>query len=332
MGTTDLLYVCVDSGGTKTIACVIDGQGFALGMGYGGPANSIFVSETDARYAIREAVLRALGQDLTDITPVDEVKAVYLSAPGLLPAQAEAALRPICPRATIVVEGDAYSAYRGALPFDDGIVALAGTGSFACGTWQGRWETIGGWGPLLGDEGSGYWIGVEALKAVALAADGRGPKTQLSDIFKRTLHYSFDDELRRLVYSDVLNRQRIAGLTLLVTQAARQGDNVASDILKRAGEELAKMVRDLAKRMGLDDTTIAVSATGGVVRDESLVLKAFRESIAEFLPLAQYKPRCLEPWMGAALRTLESSGIKITQAVTERLLSSSRRFTEMPVS
>ena len=60
------------------------------------------------------------------------------------------ALRDLCPKAVIKVEGDAPAAFRGALPRGDGIVVLSGTGSFAAGLWQGKWLTNGGWGPPRG--------------------------------------------------------------------------------------------------------------------------------------------------------------------------------------
>lgn len=315
----DSMLIGVDSGGTKSVGCLVSADGTLLGLGYGGPTNVLFVPERDARHAVREAVLGALGQrgGATGVFP--QVRVVYLSAPGFPAESAERSLRPIVPEAKIVVESDAYAAFRGALPQGDGVVALSGTGSFACGHWRDRWLTTGGWGPLVGDEGSGYWIGVEALRAVVYAVDGRGPATQLRDIFRRTLHYSLDRELRHFIYSNELNRQRIAGLTLLVAQAAREGDAVARDILERAGKELAILACSVVERLGVEKGPIAVSATGGVVRPGSLVLEAFRSEVQRMVPRARYVPARFQPWVGAALRALELDGIRITETHLTRL-------------
>lgn len=318
------ISIGVDSGGTKTVGCVISSDGAVLGLGYGGPTNTLFVPDRDARHAVREAVLGALsrcgltgGGGSQEAFP--QVRVVYLSAPGFPADSAERALRPVVPEAKIVVESDAYAAFRGALPQGDGVVVLSGTGSFACGRWRGRWVTTGGWGPLVGDEGSGYWIGVEALKAVARAVDGRGPATQLRDIFRRALHYSFDKELRHFIYSNELNRQRIAGLTLLVTQAAKDGDQVARDILERAGKELAVLGCSLVACLRAEKEPCAISATGGVMRPGSVVLEAFRSEVERMMPLARYVPARFQPWVGAALRALELDGVKITDGHLARL-------------
>ncbi|MGE5592622.1 MAG: N-acetylglucosamine kinase [Betaproteobacteria bacterium] len=313
----------VDSGGTKTVGCVISSDGAVLGLGHGGPTNTLFVPERDARHAVREAILGALGRRGMVGTVCEEVfpqvRVVYLLAPGFPADSAERSLRPIVPEAKIVVESDAYAAFRGALPQGDGVVVLSGTGSFACGRWRGRWVTTGGWGPLVGDEGSRYWIGVEALKAVVRAVDGRGPATQLRDIFRRTLHYSFDRELHHFIYSNELNRQRIAGLTLLVTQAAKDGDQVARDILERAGKELAILGCSVVARLGAEKGHCAISATGGVMRPGSVVLEAFRSEVERMMPRARYVPARFRPWVSAALRALKLDGVKITDAHLTRL-------------
>ncbi|HBG00193.1 MAG TPA: hypothetical protein DDW87_01275, partial [Firmicutes bacterium] len=176
---------------------------------------------------------------------------------------------------------------------------------FAAGMWKGKWLTNGGWGPLLGDEGSGYWIGLEALKAVTLAADKRGPESLLQEIFRRALRYSFDEELRRFVYKKSLNRQRIAGLTILVAQAARDGDAVARSILVQAGQKLSELAVNLASRLEFDGDELAVSLLGGVARKDSLVIASFQEAIKQAIPGANYVVPRLEPWAGAVLLAME---------------------------
>lgn len=312
MAAQDTLIIGVDSGGTKTIAGAATIDGRFVGIGYGGATNTHFVSDKDAIASMRGAVAQALGQSAQDPTPVPAVKAIYISAPGFPDQVAEMALRDLCPKAVIKVEGDAPAAFRGALPRGDGIVVLSGTGSFAAGLWQGKWLTNGGWGPLLGDEGSGYWIGLEALKAVALAADNRGPKTSLQEIFRRALHYSFDEELRVFIYSKSVTRQRISALTTLVAQAAREGDAIAQDILRRAGIELAKLAVNLAERLQIDSAPVNISLVGGVPLSNPPVVQSFKEYIAQMIPQANYVAPQYEPWIGAVLLAYELAELEVT--------------------
>lgn len=319
MVTQEKIYIGVDSGGTKTIASAVTASGQFLGIGYGGPTNAYFVSEDDAISAMRVAVAAALGVPSSDPIPLPQVQVVYLSAPGFTPDAAERALRDLCPNAVIKVEGDAPAAFRAAIPRGDGIVVLSGTGSFGAALWKGTWLTNGGWGPLLGDEGSGYWIGLQALRAVALAADGRGPKTALQEVFRRALHYSFDIELRRFAYKRDLNRQRISALTILVMQAARDGDPIAHSILVEAGKELAKLGANLAERLEVGKSPVPVSLVGGVARTNSPVVISFQESIETTIPNAHYGAPRFEPWVGALILALELENQTIKPETLEEI-------------
>lgn len=319
MVTQEKIFIGVDSGGTKTIACAVTAGGQLVGIGYGGPTNAYFVSEDDAISAMRVAVATSLGMSSSDPKPLTQVQFVYLSAPGFTPDATERALRELCPQAHIKVEGDAPAAFRAAIPTGDGVAVLSGTGSFGAGLWNGKWLANGGWGPLLGDEGSGYWIGLQALRAVALAADSRGPQTALQEIFRRALHYSFDLELRRFVYKRDLNRQQIAALTILVMQAAREGDRIAQEILQNAGVELAKLGANLVKRLEVGSSPIPVSLVGGVVRGESPVVASFREAMREFVPSSYYVEPRFEPWVGALILSLELGNQKVELEVLDRI-------------
>lgn len=319
MLTQEKIFIGVDSGGTKTIASAITASGQLVGIGYGGPTNANFVSEDDAISAMRVAVATALGMSSVDPKPLPQIQVVYLSAPGFTPDATERALRELCPEAIIKVEGDAPAAFRAAIPRGDGIVILSGTGSFGAGLWKGRWLTNGGWGPLLGDDGSGYWIGLQALKAVALAADGRGPQTALQEIFRRALHYSFDIELRKFVYKRDLNRQQIAALTILVMQAAREGDRIALEILRDAGVELAKLGANLVDRLDVGSSPVPVSLVGGVVRRKSPVVTAFCETMQELVPSAYYVEPRFEPWIGALILSLELGNQKVELEVLDQI-------------
>src|SRR5205814_2143843 len=129
---------------------------------------------------------------------------------------------------------------------------ISGTGSIAYGRNRGGAAArAGGWGHLIGDEGSGYWIGCQALSAVVRAADGRGPETRLTDQVLRHFAVAHAAGLVQVVYNRETSRQSLAALGPAVQQAHDQGDAVATEILERAAEELVLAARSVASRLDM---------------------------------------------------------------------------------
>ncbi|WP_210530438.1 BadF/BadG/BcrA/BcrD ATPase family protein [Rubellimicrobium arenae] len=172
-----MLYLGIDGGGTGCRAAVADPQGRILGRGTGGPAN--IASDTEgARASILEAVRQALAEAGLAGHPLSDLRAGL----GLAGANGKGFTeRLLCglPFASARVETDAVASVKGALGTGDGIVAALGTGSVFAVQRNNTVRQIGGWGLVLGDEGSGAWIGRAALAAALRAVDGFGPMTPL---------------------------------------------------------------------------------------------------------------------------------------------------------
>lgn len=314
MGEATDIVLGIDSGGSKTIACAVTGDGTVIGTGFGGGTNLYFVPTDEAIFAIQQASRQALGE------VEGEVAAVYISAPGLTFDVAVLALEGAFRYRNLVVEGDAPAAFRGALPQGDGVVVLTGTGSFAYGEWCGRTAAVGGWGSLLGDEGSGYWIAVEGLKAVVRAADGLGPPTALSHLFRKTLLYGMERELVGLVYRDGLSREQIAGLAPVVSDAAQEGDPVAVQIFRRAARELVKQAAAVMSRLGVSqDEEVPVAVTGGVSAAGAPLLDPFAEALKLDFPNAVLVPARFPPFIGAVLRARAIAGLPVDDDSIERI-------------
>lgn len=175
-------FLGIDGGGTGCRAAVADASGRVLGEGAAGPAN-IASDLAGARDNILAAATQALTRAVGAGAVAAELPALSagLGLAGANAAGKAEALRRALPFARIKLETDAIAAVKGALGDRDGIVAALGTGSVFAAQVGGRIRQVGGWGLVLGDEGSGAWLGREVLRQALLAADGFRAGTPLLD-------------------------------------------------------------------------------------------------------------------------------------------------------
>ena len=168
-------------------------------------------------------------------------------------------MRRIGARARVVVVNDALVALVAGIGDGPGVVIISGTGSIAYGRSADRAARAGGWGHVLGDEGSGYWIGRQALRAVARGADGRGPATSLTPRVLNHFAVAKPADLIAEVYDRQLPHHALAQIARLVQQARDEGDEVATQILEQAAHELVRAARSVVERL-------SHAAGGGPVR------------------------------------------------------------------
>lgn len=166
------LYLGIDGGGTGCRAAVADASGRVLGRGEAGPAN--IASDLAGAQA---NILAAAGQALAGSGIALSALSAGLGLAGANAAGVAVRLRAVLPFARLRIETDAVAAVKGALGTGDGIVVALGTGSVFARQRAGQIQQIGGWGLMLGDEGSGAWLGRALLSAVLAAVDGLGPVT-----------------------------------------------------------------------------------------------------------------------------------------------------------
>src|SRR6266576_3237285 len=180
-------FLGVDGGASKTAALVIDDSGKSLGSGVAGPSNHLRVGIETAARNIERAVNKALVA--ADVAS-REIHWAYCGIAGAdHPAHRQEvvdSLSVFFPRGNFTVDNDARIALTGAIGFGPGVVVIAGTGSVAVGrNAAGEEARAGGWGPIVGDEGSGYAIARGGLGAILCAYDGRGPATSMTERLKR---------------------------------------------------------------------------------------------------------------------------------------------------
>jgi N-acetylglucosamine kinase-like BadF-type ATPase len=182
-----------------------------------------------------------------------------------------------------------------------GVIIVAGLGSLAYGiNTKGKEERIGGWGEIMGDEGSSPYIGRLALQAVASAFDGRGPKTTLTGMVCAKLKVVTAEELHVAIYAPGFNTERRSEISDLVIKAAINGDLVARRILIKAGHELGLGVAAVIQKLGMQDEVFQIAYIGNVFKAGNLILNALRDTISETAPNAYISPPIFSPAIGAA--------------------------------
>lgn len=319
MTHTRAIVIAVDGGQSSTLALAAALDGTILGVGWGGESNH--VDEPGGVERLTRALQESIGGALRDAgCPAEMVRAACLGMTGVS-ALAGEITQDLLPAAQVMVHHDAITALAGASVGQPGVIVIAGTGAVAYGERaDGRAAKSGGWGYLMGDEGSGYDLGVQALRAITQASDGRGPATRLAETIPQ--HFGLDDlrALHRAIYSQQITRPQIAGLAAVVAQAAGHGDAVAQDLLRSAGESLAAAA--LAVMRQLDVPGMAVYTTGGVFRAGEWVLGSFRAAIHAQSPSSTTADAAFSPAVGALLLALKAAGTALDSAVLDRIRAS----------
>jgi N-acetylglucosamine kinase-like BadF-type ATPase len=199
---------------------------------------------------------------------------------------------------------DALVALVAGAPSGIGIVVVAGTGSIAYGVDPaGNEARAGGWGYLLGDEGSAFWLGHYAVRHAIRAADGRGVETILYQLICDKLEVSDPRELVEWFYDQELSRNRVAELASLVETACGEGDEAAQTLMDQAAKHLASAARSVTHQLDFPDRHPIVLAGGAFKACPSLVPRI--DDLLDDLPNVEVKLLDVEPAVGAVTLALE---------------------------
>jgi N-acetylglucosamine kinase-like BadF-type ATPase len=195
------------------------------------------------------------------------------------------------------VESDARIALEGAFSGKPGSILIAGTGSIMFGKdAEGNIHRVGGFGRFLGDEGSGYTIGRLGLTAVSKQFDGRGEETAITKLLAEKLNIETPEALITAVYK---NNFDIATVAPLVIEAASSGDKAASAIVEQQTDELILHLASMIKK--INRPVMDVSFIGGIICNDHVFSKLFKEKIASRLPAVNIKNPDFPPEMGAVV-------------------------------
>lgn len=298
------MYVLgIDAGGTKTVALLADEQGRVVSEARGGGANLHAAGELEVEKVLHQVMETAIGD--RGVTPA----AICVGIAGVDREGEARTVREIMRRighhSRVVIVNDALIALVAGAGDAPGIVIIAGTGSIVYGR-NARHEAAraGGWGHIIGDEGSGYWIGREALAAVMRASDGRGPETRLTEDVLAFFKIADMSQLPRIVYDREVPRMSVAALGPIVQQASELGDAVAGRILERAADELVLAARSVTTRLEMRGDTFSFILAGGVFRVVPWLGYEVTRRLVEVAPRSQVQLLEQEPAMGAVCLAL----------------------------
>lgn len=301
------LVLGVDGGGTKSLGLVADIQGNVLARHEVGASNPNVVGFETATANLAELVVHLC--DEVRCEPAELRSIVF----GLAGAGRDESKRKIREMVTallpgggaktfsILVETDARIALEGAFGGKGGVAAIAGTGSVVIGkTERGEIITVGGWGRMLGDEGSGYFIGREAVVAVTLQLDGRGNAGTLRDLLAGRFGWKTREDIIDAVYQQKFELSRLAPMVL---DAAAANDVVAQRMLDRAAGLLVEQIRAVVVRMGIA-RKVGLVLFGGLLERGTVYANVVHMKILRVLPQVDIRPPEHPPANGAVLLAL----------------------------
>ena len=210
---------------------------------------------------------------------------------------------------TVVVITDAEAAMEDAFGEGPGILLIAGTGSIAWGrSPAGTTQRCGGWGPVIGDEGSGAWLGRKALQVIAAAHDGREPETALTGALLTALE--LDDVAAIIRWASSATPADFATLAPAVLSAAEVGDLRANTVVTMAVEELALHVRALARALFVDErAAIPIALHGGLLAKGRPMRKRLEHRLKTLVPGAMVRHQPVDAVRGAVAMALRTIGL-----------------------
>ena len=299
------MFLGVDGGGTKTAYALVDASG-RIRARHVGPSVS-HLAEGFTRAA--ELLIGGMGATLAKAACApSNVTFAFVGLPSYGEDSATTSTMDVMPAALLEATryrcgNDMVCSWAGSLGCEDGISVIAGTGSVAYGQYAGRDARAGGWGELIGDEGSAYWIAREGLNLFSRMSDGRSARGPLYELVRARFGIDIDLDLCARIYGESASvRSVFAQFAVLVHEAAEAGDRQAAAIFDRAAKELVECVAAVRRSLAIPSgIVIPVSHSGGVFNGAARTCDAFRSALQESNLGFEYRAPLFSPEFGAAL-------------------------------
>ena len=295
-----MYIIGIDGGGTKTTGILTTETGQCLAQVQSGPSNYHVVGE-----AKTQAVLKSVVGKLCEKANIPSANSIHfcLGMAGLGRAEDKKIIGSVCDELGIsknrILTHDAHIALVGGTEKQQGVIVISGTGAIVYGiNADGKEARASGWGYLLGDEGSGYDIAINGLRAVARAADGRGRPTRLTNKILNTLELNEPRDLIRWVHA--ASRDDIAQLAKVVFDAAEIMDPTAEQIIDKAAAELVCAASSVIEQLEFV-ASFDIVLSGGNLIHQPVFADKLRQQFASVAPKASVLLPKHEPVYGAVL-------------------------------
>ncbi|HWN06563.1 MAG TPA: BadF/BadG/BcrA/BcrD ATPase family protein [Steroidobacteraceae bacterium] len=317
------MFLGVDGGGTKTAYAIVDAEG-RLRASQVGAAIAHLADGLDAARARLAEGLKAVFA--TAAATSRDVAYAFVGLPaygedGGMTAALDALPAAILARDRYRCGNDMVCSWAGSLACADGISVIAGTGSMAYGEYAGRQARCGGWGELIGDEGSAYWIAREGMNLFSRMSDGRAARGPLHRLVRE--HFGLENDLylcSRIYGARADRRDAFAQFARLVHEAAQAGDAEAAAIFARGARELIDCVVATHHALGASkDQAVPVSHSGGVFDNAPAMVNEFRAGLAAAPVRLEYRAPQFPPAAGAALYAARLAGTPLSDAALGKL-------------
>jgi N-acetylglucosamine kinase-like BadF-type ATPase len=302
-------FLGVDGGQSSTTALIGGDDGRVLGCGRGGPCNHVSGPEAKVRFrnAIGGAVAAACAEAGLSEGHREFTAACFGFSGGA--EDKRALIEEMFVIGKLVMTTDALVALTGATAGAPGIIAIAGTGSIALGrNGAGRVARAGGWGYVFGDEGGGFDLARQALRAALRMEEGWGPPTSLREALLEATGARDANDLLHRFYTPEFPRPRVAGYARLVGEQAENGDAVARDLLAASAQQLASLAAAVRRQLFADSEAAVVCYIGGVFRSAPL-LQRFR-MLVELTEGNRVEEPALGPAAGALIEAYRAVGLQ----------------------
>lgn len=297
----------IDGGGTKTHLKALDLRQKVVGEAWGGASNLTALSTETVQENLRLLITEFYEQ--TGLSPKDCVS-VCLGTAGASSNTSQqelsAILADLFPGIPTLLTNDALPILYSGTPTGCGIVLIAGTGSVCMARdLEGNLWRVGGWGHLIGDEGSGYHIACRMLSAVMRAYDGRGRQTVLTELLLRHLGLSSPMDLIDYIYQSGNGKKELASLAVLCDEAFALGDPAAKRIYEEAADSLFEMVATAAQKLSSDRSPVICVCAGSMVTKSLPLRNILYQRLQEKVPDIVLQECRQDAAYGCALMALE---------------------------
>lgn len=298
----------IDGGGTKTALKLADCDGKLILSNEGGPCNINSMGKEYVQKMLKELLEDTLSK--AEIS-MEDVKTLCIGTAGVDRPDDKKIMEDIIRGAgysgRTIITNDAETALYGGVGGDEGVILISGTGSICFGrNSEGEIKRAGGWGHIIGDEGSGYYIGINAINRIAKGYDGIEEKTVMTDLILEHLNLKSPQGLIEFVYRSGAGKSEIASLAKLVDEAYKQGDTLAEEILLRSAFELFLTAKAVIDYLKLNRKEAFLAVNGSVIEKNECVSNEFKRLMNKNYPLIKVTSMKNDAAWGAVLMGMKN--------------------------